>query len=501
MMKRALNMKLDRNITKTVEESKYLSTENTWRYRTIIRIIYKNYERMKYWLYKEDIFSSIKSYDEFKEYTLDNLKSDLDALVNWRNLNAMADTAKVNTIEEFKNREFRYQLSTVTIEIERMLIALENMQIENNATLEGSLVERFRSLLQRAGSMSAEENKKVFEWWRDINSSFKELNRNYQDYISKFYSPKNDELMKTTEFLVFKEGFIKYLREFIRVLQINTFAIRDIFEEITRDAVEELIAKAFSYEKSIQSLDIIIDEREYKELNIGRFRSMEEWFISFNGREALVEQLINNTNEVIRKITRYAAQIADKKNNNANRKEEYRTLARLFNTCKDIKEAHRLSSMVFGSFEVLKVMAEEHRETESINSSIYEETPKSFVIKPRIRSYREKAVKNPIVNKSERKAEKLKQLLEKRHKEEEIIKKYIVKDSIDLGALPTLPTKDRLLLLRLLSKGRSKKRLWNKGDFGMEYKVELIEGEAIKLHCEDGVLTMPRYRIDFRKEV
>lgn len=493
-------MRLDRNITKTIEESKYLSTENTWRYRSIIRIIYRNYEKMKYWLYKEDIFDELKGFEEFSEYTVDNLKSDLDALVNWKNLNAMADTTKVNTIEEFKNREFRYQLSTVTIEIERMLIALEHMQMENNATLEATLVERFRSLLQRASSMANEENKKVFEWWRDLNSSFKELNRNYQDYISKFYSPKNDELMKTTEFLVFKEGFIKYLREFIRVLQINTFDIRDIFEEIKKETVEELIIKAFNYEKSIQNLDIIIDEREYRELNLGRFHSMEEWFISFNGRDALVEQLINNTNEVIRKITRYAAQIADKKNNNANRKEEYRTLARLFNECVDIKEAHKLSSMVFGTFEVLKVMAEEHRETESINSSIYEEAPKNFIIKPRIRNYREKAVKNPIVNKSERKAEKLKMLLEKRHKEEDIIKKYIVEDSIDFGTLPTLSEKDRLLLLKLLSKGRSKKRNWNKGEFGMEYNIELVEGHTVKLYCEDGVLTMPHYKINFRKE-
>ena len=147
-------MRVDRNITKTIEESKYLSTENTWRYRTIIRIIYRNYERMKYWLYKEDVFAELKNFDEFSEYTIDNLKNDLDALVNWKNLNAIADTAKVNTIEEFKNREFRYQLSTVTIEIERMLIALENMQIENNATLEATLVERFRSLLEKASSGS-----------------------------------------------------------------------------------------------------------------------------------------------------------------------------------------------------------------------------------------------------------------------------------------------------------------------------------------------------------
>lgn len=131
-------------------------------------------------------------------------------------MSATADTAKVNTIEEFKNREFRYNLSPDTIEIERMLIKLEHMTIENTSSLESSLVEKFRNLIEKILFIKDDEDKKVYEGFKDLNSSFERLNRNYQDYISKFYSPKNDELMKTTEFLIFKEGFIKYLREFIK---------------------------------------------------------------------------------------------------------------------------------------------------------------------------------------------------------------------------------------------------------------------------------------------
>jgi len=138
---------------------------------------------MKYWLYKEDIFDELKKYDEFEEYTIDMLNSDLDTLVNWKNLIAIADTAKVNTIEEFKNREFRYQLSEVAIEIERLLISLEHMKVENTATLEASLVERFKNLLFDYKMILKENEKITYEWWKELNSSFKDLNRNYQDYI------------------------------------------------------------------------------------------------------------------------------------------------------------------------------------------------------------------------------------------------------------------------------------------------------------------------------
>ena len=487
-------MLLDRSITKFIDESKYLATENTWRYRTIIRNIYKSYEKMKYWVYKEEIFSVLKTFEEFGDYTLDNLKSDLDSLVNWGNLTAIADTAKVTTIEEFKNREFRYQLTTITIELERLLINLEHMKIENSATLEASLVERFRFLLENY--KEEKEEKKLYEWWKDLNNSFQELNRNYQDYISKFYSPKNDQIMKTTEFLIYKEGFVKYLREFIRTLQLNAIEIRSILQNINDDEIESIIDKVFNYEIKIQSFEVLIDEKEYRELNLGRFNSIKEWFIPAKSRLALVEQLIDNTNEVIRKITRYAAAIADKKNNNANRKEEYRKLALFFKACNDISEAHKLSAIVFGSSSIVKVLASEERETESINSSIYEEPPREYIIKPKIRSYREKVIKSPIKDNREKKQEKLKAILQKREVEQRALNKYINQGEIDFEKLPVLPKEDRMLLLSLIAKGQSKKKKWVASDTNLLYKVErLQESSDITLKCEDGELIMPHYKI------
>lgn len=500
LMKGIVLMNINKNITKQIDEVKYLATENTYRYRAIIRIMYKNYEKMKYSVYKEEIFAILKGYDDFSEYTLDNLKSDLDMLVSWKNLSATADTTKVNTIEEFKNREFRYNLSQSTIEIERMLIKLEHMTIENTSSLESSLVEKFRDLIEKMNYIKDEDDKKVYEWFKDLNSSFESLNRNYQDYISKFYSPKNDELMKTTEFLIFKEGFIKYLREFIRTLQNNTSIIREVFIKIDKSLIHEIVHKVYLHEQEIQSLDVVTDEKEFKELNIGRIESMKEWFVSYKGREPLIEHLISNTNEIIRKITRYAANIADKKSNNANRKEEYKKIASFFKECNDINECHKISSLVLGAFNIEKIMAESYRETESINSSIYDEIPTEVIVKPKVRTYREKIIKNPIVNKEERKREKLERILEKRKEEERIIHKFIKNNEIDFRTLKVLETRERVLLLRFLSKGRSKKRIWSKSDNGMEYKVELLQGNNIILECTDGNLSMPPYKIVFKED-
>ena len=69
----------------------------------------------------------------------------------------------------------------------------------------------------------------IFSWWNQLNRDFKYLNESYQDYISKFYSPKTEELLKTTEFLAYKEGFIKYLKEFITGIQNHVGQIAENF--------------------------------------------------------------------------------------------------------------------------------------------------------------------------------------------------------------------------------------------------------------------------------
>lgn len=166
--------------------------------------------------------------------------------------------------------------------------------------------------------------------------------RNYQDYVSRFYSPKSEEMMKTTEFLLYKEGFIGYLRDFIRGLQINSLLIREILKNVTEEDIEKLIQSTYEYEKGISAQEI--KEEEYKDINKGRFSSIREWFLSYNNRAPLIEQLIDNTNEIIRRITRSAAQIADKRGNSANRKEEYRKLASIFDKCESMNEAHHKNS-------------------------------------------------------------------------------------------------------------------------------------------------------------
>lgn len=97
----------------------------------------------------------------------------------------------------------------------------------------------------------------------------------------------------------------------------------------------------------------------------------------------MAEQLLDSTSEIIRKITRYAIQLAERQHSSSNRKEEYKKIEELFASCRNIEEAHKLSSVVFGVFSPKYIKGNVTRDTESLNSSIYEEAPYEFIVKPR----------------------------------------------------------------------------------------------------------------------
>lgn len=330
-------MKNINKVTKKIDEVRYLTAENAYRYRMIMRCFFQQYERMKYWLYKEDIFEEISKYEEFQDYTIEECRGELDSLVTWKNLIPVQDTSKVATVEEFKNKQFRYRMSEYSVEIERMTIRLENT-LEKNGSLEASLLDRIREELKIFKEIVKEDNKKISDWWKILNSDFKRLNENYQDYIGNMYSLKAEEMMKTKEFLVFKDQFIQYLREFIKGLQENVYAIEAILKDIKIEEEQELISKVVEYEKSIPRLEKIEDEAIVEEIN-SKWFNIKLWFLGKNSKESEAIKLFDITNEIIRKITRYAFQISESSNSSANRKEEYRKMAKLFLDCENLDEA------------------------------------------------------------------------------------------------------------------------------------------------------------------
>lgn len=493
-------MEITSKITTPLTETKYLSMENADRYRSIMRLFYLNYEKMKYWMYQEEVFEELKTSEYFAEYTLEQCQQDLKALVEWKNLVTIQDTRKVASLEEFKNKKFRYQLSEYSVEIERMVVRLENLFAEG-ASLEPTLLERLRIHLSRLEETCEWDEEKIYTWWNDLNHDFMRLNQNYQDYMRELNSVRAEEMMRTREFLLFKDRLIDYLRSFVKSLQLNVGKIEQYLRQRRPETVERILDVVTAHELSIPRLDVEIDERQIRERMQGRWENICVWFAGDERSGSEASKVFDTTNDIIRKITRYAARISESSSGGANRREEYHKLAVLFGQCRDIRQAHCLSAMVFGIERPVHLKGDFRRGTESINSGVYEEEPLMVTVTPRVRNYKEKSRRSGIVDRSQEKRAMREAELRRIQEEQVLLRSYIREERLDFEQLPVLEPRTRDVFLSWLSKALERKDWSAKTEDGRRYHVEENDpGKRCTVRCTDGNFVMPAFSIVFEDD-
>lgn len=487
---------------KPLTEVKYLNADNVSRYRCIMRIFFENYEKLKYWMYQEDVYEEMIKEPFFADYRPEQCQQDLATLVEWKNLNTIQDTRNVATIEEFKNKKYRYQMSEYSVEIERLVLRLENLFIEG-ASLEPTLLERIRREIERVPEMTESDENTVYTWWSDLNNDFVRLNQNYQDYIRDLNSVKAEEMMHTKKFLVFKDRLVEYLRSFVKGLQRNVGVIEENLRVQKEEVWEIIFEKIINYELLIPRMEVEEITRPMIEQKIrGRFQSIYNWFVGAEGTENEAGKLFDATNEIIRRITRYAAQLSEKNALGANRKEEYKKVAELFLRCKDMSEAHKMSAMVFGLEQPYHLAGELIRETDSMNQGVYEEAPLQIRLKPRVRTYREKSKRSGIQETTEQKRETRRKLLQQQKEEMQKLQQLEKNGRIDFAELLVLEPRIREILLKWLSDAMEDVDFTARTDDGRRYVLDRTHvGEKCVVHCEDGNFTMPRMAIVFQEEM
>ena len=492
-------MRIQETVRKPMTEAKYLNVDNTDRYRPIMRLFYLKYEKLKYWLYQEEVYEELKEDAYFREYTPEQCQQDLAALTAWGNLVTIQDTRKVATIEEFKNKKFRYQLSEATVEIERMVIRVENLFIESSS-LEPTLLERLRINLRKISEITEADQEHIYAWWHELNNDFRRLNQNYQDYMRELNSVKAEEMMRTREFLLFKDRLMDYLRSFVKSLQVNVTAIEQELKNVQEKTVNNILQKATAYECSIPRMDVEMDEQLIYEKINGRWESMVEWFAGRDGQESEAGKVFDTTNEIIRKITRYAARISEMSNQGSNRREEYKKVAQMFAKCRNISEAHRLAAVVFGMEKPLHLKGSMARETDSINSGVYEEKPYVVTVTPRVRTYREKAKRSGITDHSKEKEAMRRAEIQRLKKERKLLRSYIKNGRLEFADLPVIEPYVRDMFLLWLSKALEKKNHRAKTEDGQMYYIEETDAkEYCTLKCTDGEFQMPCYTMVFEE--
>ena len=483
-----------------IYETAYLSAPSASTYRKIMRLFFREYEKMHFQLYKEDVFQLIRQDELFADYSMEQLVLDLEALVKWKNLTPIQDPGRVYTIADYKNKQYRYTMSEYAVEIERLTVRLENIFLESG-NLSTNFFIRLEKSLEDAELMEHAGLKEVNEWWGMLQEDFKRLNQNYQDYLRDFYSGKTDHLMKSVEFVIHKDKFIKYLNEFVQELQHHAKRIEQILVKNIPIVENDILEKVVQSELDIPHALLEIHgnaEPSIRENVVGKWNSLKNWFIDTQGHDCECKKVLQITNDVIRSIIQNAALIVQIQNWGISRKDDYRKFLELFLKCEDLDEAHKLSAHVFGIQKIQHFKTNEPRQEDAINNSVYEEEPAEFLLKPHTRTYREKKDRRGFTDKSLEKMIQRQSYLQNARKQKEIVMRYIKDNRITFSEIgEKVPEDARNIFLQWIALANMNSQKLGRTEYGQEYQLIRGDGNCV-LDCEDGALTMPAYVLEFK---
>ncbi|KAF0824189.1 TIGR02677 family protein [Cytobacillus firmus] len=475
---------------KRVSEAAYLSTEKSDKYRAILRFFYIQHERLKEFLSPEEILSHLKVSAYFSEYEMEELNNDLSSLVRWGNLRAQQESGKVKTVEEFKKRRFRYQITPYTVEFERMLIRFEQESETFGGSLEKTQFERFYQTLKKIQVSSNESSELCAQHWDDLLTYFKKITQNTSDYFAYLRSEDASEHMKSDAFLLYKDQFTLYLRDFIIALQRTSSAIQDVMISVSRTDIRNFLKKVAEHEDKVFRFEKKESEEGYlKELE-ETWRNVKGWFLGDKTGDSQYENVLHQTNEAIRRLTRIVQRLGERSQQLRSRKEDYLHLARWFLALPSIDEAHKLSAVAFGASHT-KHLYSDHIPTDDIYLDVWEEAPMAHERMPKIREYREKTKATAMEDHQEQKERTMKEHLEKRLLEQSVIKSYRAGSEIVLEDLPVVEPFVRKLFLSWIGKAMARADYTIKTEHGDRIMVELDRTRKITLRAKDGQLQMP----------
>ncbi len=486
-----------------ISETAYLTADNAERYRAIMRVFYHAYERVEIRLNTDDVMQLLKTeFPVYNDLSIDQLKLDLNQLSEWKSLDAVQEPRNVYTIAEYRNKQFSYSMSDAAIEVERLTVRLQKLSL-NSASLTTNYFRRIEESLSRMDSLVSAPLKDVDAWWNDLMINFEAMSHNANDYLHEFYSAKSEKILKSMAFLMHKDRFISYLRDFIMELQSHASAIarllQNIDESVCHQVLELTVQSELDIPRPMEEMNDHLEHDLHTEI-YQKWDSLERWFLRKDGRQPEAMHILDITNDIIQKIIQNAALIVQLQNWGINRRNEYARWIGMFDACDDMLHAHQLSAVLFGAMQVRHFSVDQQRSTDSLSSATQEEDPFVYTLSSHSRTYKPRMERAAYSTSELQKAARRQAYLEELGSRRREVSKYIHQGRLSFAEIHDVISPElRMMLLSWIAQANMTASRVGRTEYGSRYRLQKEDGQCV-LQCRDGNLTMPCYVIVFEDE-
>jgi uncharacterized protein (TIGR02677 family) len=483
---------------RAVPELSYLTATNVARYRAIMRLIYMEYQRLKYWLRPEEIYEGVKAWGVLEQYTLEQCLSDLESLKGWGNLASRHDGGRALSVEEYMRKKSQYLLTPYAIEIERMLETLEKVK-GYGGSLETTYFDAIAACIHeiRAKSMELEAGEALRNWEK-LYEAFKTMHENAADFIASIHSIQAEEMMATEGFLALKDSLVNYLQHFVKGLQRSAYKIEGQLLQI-RDGLRDLyLEKVLADELAKPRLEEGKPPEElWLELQQG-WNNLKRWFVGDEQEFSELTLLERATKEAIAKVVRSAVRLQERRRGGVSRRGDLETLGRKFAALDNLEEAHKLAAYVFGLFPTRHLQGQDERSTERTDASTWEEPPNVRLIRTRSRKRSGRSASEPMRSHVAKRDAHREELLRQLEEERAFVQLMHGLGKVQIDGLPRLKSKERMRLLQWIGRctAAASRSFVTADGFRISLTIPGEEREDVALRSEDGDLIMRNYTIE-----
>jgi uncharacterized protein (TIGR02677 family) len=330
----------------------HLTVRHAPLYRAVMGTFLEAKERFAVHLRPEDVYAVLPP--GHRPGDVETVARAMDSLVDWGNLRADPDTARVTAVEDFYRKRFIYQLTHAGEAAEAALGTYDEAlgrRGELQAVALHDIVTQLRALLVIAAE-DEPDPAKAHLTLSALTGRFTALADNARAFMGSLQRTIDLHDIEVDAFLAYKDRLIQYLERFIQDL-------------ITLGGRIALLIGELQQQGRVGPLLRIAAEREATDAAPGeaahaasaahqrwlaRWRGLADWFVSAEGRESQARLLRGRALGAIPQLLAVVRQLNDRRAGRSDRSADFRALARWFAEAPDDEARHRLWRVAFGLY-------------------------------------------------------------------------------------------------------------------------------------------------------
>ncbi len=304
-------------------------------------------------------------HERIQAYSLEAIQDALGQLVQWGNLQADPDTARVTSIEAFYRARYLYQLTRAGEAAEQALQVFDR-ELGRRGALQSVALDDIRLRLRSLAELAEQDQPDATQvqlLLRDLTTVFEDLAENARAFMSGLSRTLELRGDDAEALIAYKERLVGYIERFIGDLVTASAEIAGILRRLDGDdgqdrPISRLLRLTAERDAADSAPELSggADQAAAQETERqralahweGHWAGLKAWFLDAPERRAQATLLRAQARRSISQMLEAVQRLNERRLGRSDRAADFRVLARWFLECPDDDAAHRLWHTAFG---------------------------------------------------------------------------------------------------------------------------------------------------------